>query len=1411
MLNLDEKASLGLQIETGQAAKSLEDLTKKAAGLKKELKAMEKDGFKNTDEYKKLRKDLSDAEGSAKKLARQTDINKMSYSQLGKEIGRMDQELKKSITSENRSSKEIQAKQRALNSAIGVYGRMTREINSTRLAAEAMANKKSGFARIKEIAIGSFVGGGILGGVQALGGALLGLGKDIFATTSKFEKYEAVLTAALGGQKAAKASMKAIEQLAKETRFSVDELTESYVKYVNRGLFPSKKEMMKLADIAASQGKSFEQLTEAILDAGTGEFERLKEFGIRATKAGDQVTFAFKGVQKTVKNTPEAMQAALVSFGELNGVAGMNAKMMQTLDGKVSNLGDQFDAIKVVIGNGLKPVFMFFLDLLSKGLGLIQKVSANMDVMDGVFEMVMGNVRDFAGLFKTIFSSVFPNFSAGGLKVRDVMKYISLGVQTALVPGRAMIVLLKSMVDAFLALGNAGKGFVKFLTGDFAGAAKEFDTAKSRIVGIGTSAKTTFKQIGDGYYKAMVSDPKKVGDEAAELAGGNETKRQDVISKAQQKATEKRDKQRIKDTEKLDEQLKQLQAKFETETADTDIQATIKKIEARRDAEIRAVQKSTADAALKAEAIKKIDALAKAQMETATQKHLEKERELNQKALDVLARLRDEKEEAMAVGSVAKMEAKVNKLRQTELRAIALSKIDETQKGEAVKLINEKYDAEIAAKKIEIATKAADEAVKLADKEFKGKKLVLDQTQKAEMALGEWRLQTEGTTAKKRLELQKSNADLALAHLKQQLELELQAQEKHIELTITDETARAAALKKVRDEHLGKVLGAEADNAKKITDIEAKAANERKAKRQALSDGFKALFEGDLTTAIGHFSSLVAADEAAQDKRLKKASETANLVGGIAMQAVTFLNDLTQKKLAAEIDASKKETDAKVADLEKQKTTAIASADEQATKELAILMDKDATEAQIQAEADKRKEELTQLELEREQLAADEKLSMEERLDKEKRRLQDEMEAEKKRIAALELERETAGADRKYAIEQELNGLKQGLMDKEATSHTLLTGSKTQVEQVFARKRTNLENQVMSKKQSIMILEENKTKSSADRKAAVEKNLADRKTKIESSFAFDKGKIQADAQKKENDLKLRAWKAEQKAKIAMAAIQGAMAILSALATPPIFVGIAMAAIAGVATLLQVRKIRNEPPPVFGGGNYGFTPRGSKHESTYGTGGIALIDNKTGRNVGEMEGGEPIVNAEQGQINEPIIYEMFRNARRGEKRPVWETMGWMKDGKWRPPMVARNGGILGQYESDYWKREMYLFGSRKRRREREAAQQAESGGGGGDMEGQIAAGNAAASAGTTDSSGAQQEAMKTAKEQNETMAKILAELTKLTAVMVQGNDSIVSSTKETTGAANATAEAVRNSNNAGRLDALIGAISSFGRK
>lgn len=160
----------------------------------------------------------------------------------------------------------------------------------------------------------------------------------IIEVRGQFQKFEAVLTNALGSNSEAKKIMNDLSDFALSTPFNYDELVGAFVKLVNQGFKPTMDEMTKLGDLASSTGKSFDQLAEAIIDAQTGEMERLKEFGIRASKDGDKITFTFKEQETVVKNSASAIREYLLSLGEMKGVQGANAEIAKTLVTQVSNL-----------------------------------------------------------------------------------------------------------------------------------------------------------------------------------------------------------------------------------------------------------------------------------------------------------------------------------------------------------------------------------------------------------------------------------------------------------------------------------------------------------------------------------------------------------------------------------------------------------------------------------------------------------------------------------------------------------------------------------------------------------------------------------------------------------------------------------------------------------------------------------------------------------------------------------------------------------------------------------------------------------------------------------------------------------------------------------------------------------------
>lgn len=234
--------------------------------------------------------------------------------------------------------------------------------------------------------------GPALAGAFAIG-KLTQFGNAIISTTAKFEKFEAVLVNTLGSKSQAQQALRDIQEFAAKTPFSVAELTSSFVKLVNQGFKPTQVEMRKLGDIAASQGKSFDQLTEAIIDAQTGEFERLKEFGIRASKEGDKVKFTFKGVETQTKFTSASIRDYILSLGDAVGVSGSMAAISNTLGGKISNMDDAFDSLFNTIGSANSGVLKGSVELITEMVKGLELALTTEQQFQGILDNMVSSSR----------------------------------------------------------------------------------------------------------------------------------------------------------------------------------------------------------------------------------------------------------------------------------------------------------------------------------------------------------------------------------------------------------------------------------------------------------------------------------------------------------------------------------------------------------------------------------------------------------------------------------------------------------------------------------------------------------------------------------------------------------------------------------------------------------------------------------------------------------------------------------------------------------------------------------------------------------------------------------------------------------------------------------------------------------
>jgi len=253
--------------------------------------------------------------------------------------------------------------------------------------------------------------------VQAIGQFL----RKIIDVRSEFEKYEAVLKVSLGSQAAAAREMENLVRFASQTPYALTELTNAFVKLNNYGLKPSMEEMRKMGDLAASVGKGFDQLAEAIADATVGEMERLKEFGIKAKQSGDMVQFTFKGVTTEVERTSDAINEYILSLGDLEGVSGSMAEIADTLGGKISNLGDAFDKLLNTIGAEGGGVLKGFFDGAIFGVEqtelAVARGSAKRGLLGPLWKALFGNRGEAVADAQTAAMDVSSAFAASVLNV----------------------------------------------------------------------------------------------------------------------------------------------------------------------------------------------------------------------------------------------------------------------------------------------------------------------------------------------------------------------------------------------------------------------------------------------------------------------------------------------------------------------------------------------------------------------------------------------------------------------------------------------------------------------------------------------------------------------------------------------------------------------------------------------------------------------------------------------------------------------------------------------------------------------------------------------------------------------------------------------------------------------------------
>jgi hypothetical protein len=212
--------------------------------------------------------------------------------------------------------------------------------------------------------------------VAALG--LMQVGRMFADTVMETEKLRGALTTMTGSTENAAAAFENLTKFASETPFTLDQSVNAFIKLKALGLDPSERALQSYGNTASAMGKDMMQMIEAVADASTGEFERLKEFGIKAKSEGDNVALTFQGVTTTIGKNSEEIQAYLLAIGEVQ-FAGAMENQMQRLPGLMSNLQDNIDGLFRKLGDS--GGINLFGKAISLASGAVLLLTDNLDLI----------------------------------------------------------------------------------------------------------------------------------------------------------------------------------------------------------------------------------------------------------------------------------------------------------------------------------------------------------------------------------------------------------------------------------------------------------------------------------------------------------------------------------------------------------------------------------------------------------------------------------------------------------------------------------------------------------------------------------------------------------------------------------------------------------------------------------------------------------------------------------------------------------------------------------------------------------------------------------------------------------------------------------------------------------------------
>ena len=293
-------------------------------------------------------------------------------------------------------------------------------------------------------------------GKMAAGFATIGTAVAAFhkiqSALTETEKAVSALSAVTGSIASARTLFNDLNDLSREIPQSFDEITKSALNLNRAGLRPTNDLIKSLAGIAVGTGKSLDTVSEIFSKAATGQTKALRQLGIVAEDAGNQLRLTFRGQSELIDKSTTSLETYIAKLSKARFGETL-AYQMDGMIGAQKRLGEAWgDLWRQIAEGGSGSIAVKAINAITSALDGVTnwlKNPQNAAAVSDFFDMVATAVKAPIDIIKQIVSVAGKGYneiarvcglSAGSMSeaFSAFFKYISREIKLQVVSFKAL-------------------------------------------------------------------------------------------------------------------------------------------------------------------------------------------------------------------------------------------------------------------------------------------------------------------------------------------------------------------------------------------------------------------------------------------------------------------------------------------------------------------------------------------------------------------------------------------------------------------------------------------------------------------------------------------------------------------------------------------------------------------------------------------------------------------------------------------------------------------------------------------------------------------------------------------------------------------------------------------------------------